>query len=59
MTMLAHVINAIVYQRFLDNIEPAERVYHEDDPGTELEAAIRSLKNSAVEGTTNAGGDPS
>jgi hypothetical protein len=42
--VLAHVINAIVYQRFLDNIEPAERVYHEDDPRTELEAAIRALK---------------
>lgn len=43
MTVLAHVVNAIVYQRFLDNIEPAERVYHEDDPRTEIEAALQAL----------------
>lgn len=43
MAVLAHLVNAIVYQRFLDNIEPAERVYHEDDPRTELEAALRAL----------------
>ena len=58
MTVLAHVINAIVYQRFLDNIEPAERVYHEDDPGNELEAALRALKDRSVD-AMNAGGDPS
>jgi hypothetical protein len=23
---------AVVYRRFLDRIEPTERVYHEDDP---------------------------
>lgn len=45
MTVLAHVVNAIVYQRFLDNIEPAERVYHEDDPRTELEAALGVLSS--------------
>lgn len=58
MTVLAHVINAIVYQRFLDNIEPAERVYHEDDPGNELEAALRALEDRSVD-AMNAGGDPS
>ncbi len=59
MTVLAHVINAIVYQRFLDNIEPAERVYHEDDPSTEMEAAVRALVSTTLASTTNAGGDPS
>lgn len=43
MTVLAHVISALVYQRFLDNIETDERVYHEDDPVTELQAAFRAL----------------
>jgi hypothetical protein len=30
-----------MYQRFLDNIEPDERIYHEDDPGICLRAALR------------------
>jgi hypothetical protein len=29
-----------MYQRFLDNIEPDERIYHADDPATELRAAV-------------------
>jgi hypothetical protein len=42
MTVLIHLLGAITYQRFLDNIEPAERVYHEDDPTIELRAAIHA-----------------
>ncbi|HEY3715398.1 MAG TPA: aminoglycoside phosphotransferase family protein [Jatrophihabitantaceae bacterium] len=44
MAVLARVIGAIVYQRFLDNIEPAERVYHEDDPVTEIRTALASRR---------------
>lgn len=40
MTALARLLGALMYQRFLDNIEPSERVYHEDDPRTELRAAV-------------------
>jgi hypothetical protein len=32
-----------LYLRFLDNIEPDERNYHEDDPLAMLRAAIASL----------------
>ena len=32
---------AVVYQHFLDNIEPAERVYHEQDVQPALQAAAR------------------
>jgi hypothetical protein len=40
MSVLGHLVYAVVYQRFLDNIEPSERVYHEDDPASELQAAV-------------------
>ncbi|TDD20157.1 aminoglycoside phosphotransferase family protein [Kribbella turkmenica] len=42
-TVLVHLLYATMYQKFLDNIEPAERVYHEDDPASELQAAVRAL----------------
>lgn len=31
----SHLVGALVYQEFLDNIEPSERVYHEHDPEEE------------------------
>ncbi|HEY7045792.1 MAG TPA: aminoglycoside phosphotransferase family protein [Jatrophihabitantaceae bacterium] len=40
MSVLARVVGAIIYQRFLDHIEPDERIYHEDDPVTEVRAAL-------------------
>ncbi|MGW6276774.1 aminoglycoside phosphotransferase family protein [Kribbella sp. NPDC055071] len=44
MTVLNRLVYAVMYQRFLDNIEPAERVYHEDDPRTELQAAVEASR---------------
>ncbi len=35
----AHLVGALVYREFLDNIEPSERVYHEGDPEAELARA--------------------
>ena len=32
--------DAALYQKFLDNIEPTERRYHEDDPADELKRAL-------------------
>ncbi|MEU4441815.1 phosphotransferase [Actinosynnema sp. NPDC050801] len=32
----SHLVGALVYQEFLDNIEPSERVYHLGDPEAEL-----------------------
>ncbi|MFG1815246.1 aminoglycoside phosphotransferase family protein [Kribbella sp. NPDC049174] len=50
--VLVHLLYAIMYQRFLDNIEPAERIYHEDDPRTELQAAVEAygLRERSVTG---------
>lgn len=45
MTVLNHLIYAVMYQTFLDNIEPDERIYHRDDPRTELQAAVRAYRN--------------
>lgn len=39
-SVLTHLMGAVTYQRFLDNIEPSERIYHEDDPTSEVLAAI-------------------
>jgi len=44
MTVLIHLLGAVSYQLFLDNIEPSERIYHEDDPTTQVRAAISSLR---------------
>jgi aminoglycoside/choline kinase family phosphotransferase len=41
MSILIHLLGATTYQRFLDNIEPDERIYHEDDPTYEIRAAVR------------------
>ena len=38
---LAALRLAVVYQHFLDNIEPAERVYHEHDVQPALQTAAR------------------
>ncbi|MFD3456725.1 phosphotransferase family protein [Streptomyces sp. NPDC058691] len=37
---LAHLLYAVRYQEFLDNIEPSERAYHEGDPAGEIRAAL-------------------
>ncbi|GAB3839559.1 hypothetical protein GCM10028799_81830 [Kribbella italica] len=44
-TVLARLAGAITYQRFLDHIEPDERIYHEGDPAHELRAAIETAAN--------------
>ncbi|GAA1525028.1 aminoglycoside phosphotransferase family protein [Kribbella lupini] len=38
--VLSRLLGAITYQRFLDNIEPDERVYHEGDPAHEIAGAV-------------------
>jgi hypothetical protein len=38
---LGPLFGAVVYQAFLDNIEPSERVYHEGDPAAALRTAAR------------------
>ncbi|RZU16065.1 phosphotransferase family enzyme [Kribbella rubisoli] len=40
MSVLGPLMYALMYQRFLDNIEPDERIYHEDDPGICLRSAL-------------------
>ncbi|MEU4195254.1 aminoglycoside phosphotransferase family protein [Kribbella sp. NPDC026611] len=40
MKVLGPLTYALMYQRFLDNIEPDERIYHRDDPVTCLRAAL-------------------
>ncbi len=47
-SVLVHLLYAIMYQRFLDNIEPAERIYHEDDPASELRAAVQADRSEAA-----------
>ena len=44
MTVLGRLVGAAMYQRFLDNIEPDERIYHADDPRTELQAAVEAMR---------------
>lgn len=43
MSVLGPLTYALMYQRFLDNIEPDERIYHADDPGLCLRAALRGF----------------
>jgi Phosphotransferase enzyme family len=38
---LVQLMNAALYQRFLDGIEPTERLYHEGDPAGAVRAALR------------------
>jgi hypothetical protein len=40
MSVLGPLTYALMYQRFLDNIEPDERIYHEDDAGICLRSAL-------------------
>ena len=49
MSVLSPLTYALTYQRFLDNIEPDERVYHADDPGICLRAALRAWQAVRVE----------
>ncbi|MET9268272.1 aminoglycoside phosphotransferase family protein [Kribbella sp. NPDC003557] len=42
MSVLSPLTYALTYQRFLDNIEPDERVYHADDPAFCLRAALQA-----------------
>jgi hypothetical protein len=37
---LAHLTGAVLYQKFLDNIETSERPYHEGDPAGEIRRAL-------------------
>jgi phosphotransferase family enzyme len=55
MTVLARVIGAIIYQRFLDHIEPDERIYHEDDPVTEIRAASAAREKLSRPGAADRG----
>jgi hypothetical protein len=43
MTVIARLLGAVTYQRFLDNIETSERIYHEDDPTYEVRAALAAF----------------
>jgi hypothetical protein len=36
---------AVIYQKFLDNIEPSERIYHRNDPAKWLSRAAQILRN--------------
>ena len=45
MKVLGFLAYAVTYQRFLDNIEPDERVYHQDDPGMCLRAAADAFRD--------------
>ena len=46
MKVLSRLLGALTYQRFLDNIEPDERIYHEGDPAHELRAAIEEASTA-------------
>jgi hypothetical protein len=45
MKVLGFLAYAVTYRRFLDNIEPDERVYHQDDPAMCLRAAAGALRD--------------
>jgi hypothetical protein len=49
MSVLSPLTYALTYQRFLDNIEPDERVYHADDPGICLREALRAWQAVRVD----------
>jgi phosphotransferase family enzyme len=48
---LAATRQALVYQTFLDNIEPSERPYHEADPAAWLARAAGLVRGAAPEAT--------
>jgi len=39
-TVIAELLGAVTYQRFLDNIEPSERIYHQGDPADCIRDAV-------------------
>ncbi|MGY5801126.1 phosphotransferase family protein [Rhizobium sp. LEGMi12c] len=43
---IAMARRAVIYRRFLDNIEPSERIYHRDDPAGWLRDTAALLKKS-------------
>jgi Ser/Thr protein kinase RdoA (MazF antagonist) len=43
-SILSPLTYALTYQRFLDHIEPSERVYHADDPALCLRAALTAWR---------------
>ncbi|TCC28722.1 aminoglycoside phosphotransferase family protein [Kribbella sindirgiensis] len=45
MKVLGYLTYALTYQRFLDNIEPTERIYHQDDPAICLRAAAGAFRD--------------
>ncbi len=48
MRVIEHLSAAHTYQRFLDGIEPTERIYHEGDPAAQLRAATRAATGAAA-----------
>ncbi|MFB6720435.1 aminoglycoside phosphotransferase family protein [Kribbella sp. NPDC056345] len=40
MRVIALLTGSVMYQKFLDNIEPSERVYHEGDPAAGIRSAL-------------------
>jgi hypothetical protein len=52
--VIARLLGAVTYQRFLDNIETSERIYHEDDPTSEIRAAIEAAKTLVLGQTADA-----
>jgi hypothetical protein len=52
--VIARILGAVTYQRFLDNIETSERIYHEDDPTSEVRAAIEAAKTLVLGQTADA-----
>jgi hypothetical protein len=53
---LAHLRYAVLYQEFLDGIEPSERIYHRGDPAAAIRAALRSVLCAALSGGSPAAG---
>lgn len=41
---IAAARQAVIYRRFLDNIEPSEQVYHRDDPADWLRRTAAMLR---------------
>ncbi len=48
LTPIAAARQAVIYRKFLDNIEPSERIYHRSDPAKWLERAAAVLRNEAA-----------
>lgn len=48
LTPIAAARQAVIYRKFLDNIEPSERVYHRNDPVRWLDRAAAILRDEAA-----------